>query len=464
MPITLDGTSGITTPGLTNTGTETVVNLNTTGNTIIGDATTDTLTVGVTGIVKDASGNVGIGTASPASGRRLTVTATATDSTIRIDAPTGYYSYLELTENGSLTSGNYWQIVKIPTTNALQFWNGAERMRIESSGNSGIGIISPLDRLHVLMGTTPSNGTGIAIQGINSGGASSQPGLQFLNNAGTYLGGIYADNGTGFVGINAKSSNHIRFTINNAEIARFDTSGNLGVGTSSPSTFGKVAVEVPGTTTPTSFTTVGPSSINLYAATNGGSTNGTAGIFGWNATTGLGSGIGFSRENGVDWGTQIRFYTHPTATTNIGDITERMRITSGGSVLIGKTSGSTYLNVSTAFDYLATTFTSGAGNYGYLALPQTPSVTLMLVNLTNQNNGNLNMAFLLLCNTRSTSHGGGNGVSVVSATQNSTGTGGEISTYAFALSGSGTSISLRATCTLVSGSAVIDFTARIIQI
>ena len=61
MAITLDGTTGITTPGLTNTGTETIVNLTTTGNTILGDASTDTLNVGNGGLVKDASGNVGIG-------------------------------------------------------------------------------------------------------------------------------------------------------------------------------------------------------------------------------------------------------------------------------------------------------------------------------------------------------------------------------------------------------------------
>jgi hypothetical protein len=67
MAITLDGTTGITTPGLTNTGTETIVNLTTTGNTILGDASTDTLNVGNGGLVKDASGNVGIGTTSPVS-------------------------------------------------------------------------------------------------------------------------------------------------------------------------------------------------------------------------------------------------------------------------------------------------------------------------------------------------------------------------------------------------------------
>ena len=55
MALILDGSLGITTPA------ETV-----TGNTILGDATTDTLNVGNGGLVKDASGNVGIGTASPA--------------------------------------------------------------------------------------------------------------------------------------------------------------------------------------------------------------------------------------------------------------------------------------------------------------------------------------------------------------------------------------------------------------
>jgi hypothetical protein len=116
-----------------------------------------------------------------------------------------------------------------------------------------------------------------------------------------------------------------------------DASGNLGIGTTSPSTFGKVAVEVAGTTTPTSLANVGPNSINLYTPTAGGSTNGTTGIFGWNSTTGIGSGIGFSRENSADWGTQIRFYTHPTNTTNIGDITERVRIDSSGNLLLGAT-------------------------------------------------------------------------------------------------------------------------------
>jgi len=42
-----------------------ITNFTTTGNTILGDASTDTLNVGNGDLVKDASGNVGIGTSSP---------------------------------------------------------------------------------------------------------------------------------------------------------------------------------------------------------------------------------------------------------------------------------------------------------------------------------------------------------------------------------------------------------------
>ena len=97
MSILLDGTLGITSPAETVQGA-----LTTTGNTILGDATTDTLTVGVTGIVKDASGNVGIGTASPTqklqvytsagSGGQIQITNSATGATATDGVLIGYDS------------------------------------------------------------------------------------------------------------------------------------------------------------------------------------------------------------------------------------------------------------------------------------------------------------------------------------------------------------------------------------
>jgi hypothetical protein len=50
-----------------------ITDFTTTGNTILGNASTDTLNVGNGGLVKDANGNVGIGTSSPYSGSRADI-------------------------------------------------------------------------------------------------------------------------------------------------------------------------------------------------------------------------------------------------------------------------------------------------------------------------------------------------------------------------------------------------------
>jgi hypothetical protein len=57
----LNGTLGATTPSTVVATTISGTDLTTTGNTILGNASTDTLNVGNGGLVKDASGNVGIG-------------------------------------------------------------------------------------------------------------------------------------------------------------------------------------------------------------------------------------------------------------------------------------------------------------------------------------------------------------------------------------------------------------------
>jgi len=117
-------------------GTSTLINLTTSGNTILGDASTDTLNVGNGGLVKDASGNVGIGTSSPTgswAGTKLAINTgdvnfqnTASPQTI-IWGVTASYSYI---------SGN-------ASSNVLAFGtSNTERMRIDSSGNLLVGTIS----------------------------------------------------------------------------------------------------------------------------------------------------------------------------------------------------------------------------------------------------------------------------------------------------------------------------------
>jgi hypothetical protein len=127
----------------------TITNFTTTGNTTLGDATTDTLTVGVTGIVKDSSGNVGIGTASP--------TALTSNKALTINSPTGFGSLLDLKTNETLNLRVFSNAsnsgLSVKTSTPLLFdTNDTERMRIDSSGNVGVGTTSTSAKLSVSLG------------------------------------------------------------------------------------------------------------------------------------------------------------------------------------------------------------------------------------------------------------------------------------------------------------------------
>jgi hypothetical protein len=139
MAITLDGTTGITTPGLTNTGTETIVNLTTTGNTILGDASTDTLNVGNGGLVKDASGNVGIG-ASAVAGYKLDIVGT----TMRIAATAAGNGYetdagaTTLTTSFNRTTSTWLDHTYRANTHTFNT-QGTTKMTLDASGNLLVG-------------------------------------------------------------------------------------------------------------------------------------------------------------------------------------------------------------------------------------------------------------------------------------------------------------------------------------
>jgi len=247
MAITLDGTTGITTPGLTNTGTETIVSLTTTGNTTLGDATTDTLTVGVTGIVKDASGNVGIGTASP-SGRLNLAVGASTSCTMRFTANNtgtgagdkGRLDFYSADNSGTAYQLGYMDYDRSDGTGTASYiaWANrvagtvAERMRISSAGDVGIGTSSPGYKLDVQ--SSASSGAPLMANFQSAGG---DPQVYISN--GTVKTQITAD-GTNSVSIVGSFSNHpLVFRTNNTERARIDTSGNLMLNTTSVLNSGK---------------------------------------------------------------------------------------------------------------------------------------------------------------------------------------------------------------------------------
>ena len=131
MAITLDGTLGITTPAETVQGA-----LTTTGNTILGDATTDTLNVGAGGLVKDASGNVGIGQTPTSYGSTVrTLEAYIASATTLISANTASVKTEILSTETNLlgqvgTRTNHPLVLKT---------NDTERMRLDTNGSVLVG-------------------------------------------------------------------------------------------------------------------------------------------------------------------------------------------------------------------------------------------------------------------------------------------------------------------------------------
>ena len=122
--------------GTLNSTTGTIANLSATTSTFLGTITgsTNVVNIGSGQIYKDASGNVGIGTASPArqlsvsgASAALGITSTAAGgNTVSIDPAT--------TANSNLAQ------IDCSGANALRFnTNGTERLRIASDGQLGIG-------------------------------------------------------------------------------------------------------------------------------------------------------------------------------------------------------------------------------------------------------------------------------------------------------------------------------------
>jgi hypothetical protein len=340
--LNVPNTFGLTIRNAANTAFRTAIQMNASNVLIFGqdtDITALTLGVGSEAMRITSAGNVGIGTASPLS--TLVVSNGSNENIEFVPGSTtlngGVIEYINRTSGTTRPDLN---IYNGSSNGSIKIFTGgnAERFRINSSGNIGIGTTTPT--------TYSLAGTHTEIFGGSN--------FAFLHNNTTSVKSFFAANESGGVAALFTFSNHpLTFGTNNTERMRITSSGNVGIGTASPANILSVRQSNTSTATILELT-------NTSSGSN--TTKASRLLFGLADTVGTVKDAAYI-ESMPSSGLPNVQSAELVFGTRTGDAApaERMRITSGGNVGIGVTSPTYKLQVDGNVYFKGAT--SGTGDF-----------------------------------------------------------------------------------------------------
>jgi len=300
--------------------------------------------------------------------------------------------------SGSLAVSTIMRTNDVPNLTTGKIWVGSPTYTTESTvvhldetnGRMGIGTTNPGVKLHLSTGNSSlpnlDGGTLFVIDAIQ-GSTGNYSAMSILSGtagvSSLYLGDSDAEN-RGSLRYN-NSNNSLSLGTFGSEKMRIDFSGNVGIGTTSPST--KFQISTPMSSNPTS---------NIFLDVDGTNTSGGGGsiIFGTSASAGTitnyNAKIQGVRSSLGDGSSDLQFYT--THVTNTGAASaQRMVIKDSGNVGIGATNPSRKLSVAGAIELTVadTTLHTGhaairRGDAGEMFLDAPGDITVTID--TNNNN------------------------------------------------------------------------------
>jgi hypothetical protein len=269
--------------------------------------------------INGSTGDVGIGTASPSA--KLEVVGQGTGS-VKIGSTGFGGDWVGISLSGNLNTTDYNLLSSATNTSfflnrpnggdMLFRHNNVDQMIIKSSGNVGIGTTSPVVKLQV-DGTITSTGVLTAY--------TSVPSINIGHNGDSAF--IAATSGSG-------ANTPISFSVgNNNEKMRITAAGNVGIGTTSPGE----KLSLAGSTATTFGLSLEPSGWNSAKHRLTVPVSGDSSVWSFNYN---GSAVDSSLYGASSMSIQQGTILFSTGVTNTAP-SEKMRITSGGNVLIGTT-------------------------------------------------------------------------------------------------------------------------------